>query len=273
MLWRAALAMGGAAAIASCAPVPPAAIGADRIVSIDYCADQMTLGLVDRDRIAAVSVDVASDPVFSGPRAEGLPRVRAEMERILALRPTLVVRSYGGGPRIAAMLERAGVRVFTLPYAGNIGSVREGLLAAGEALRAKDKARARVAALDAAIAAAKPAGRRPATALYMTPGDVTTGPGGLIADLLAQAGYRPYETRSGWHRLPVERMISDKPDLVVRAFFESGAYEQDRWASSGHSVLNAHLRDVPTVTVPGANLACGNWLVGDALTAIAGARR
>ncbi len=273
MPWRAAGAVAGAVAIAACAPLPPAATQADRIVSIDYCADQMLLGLVDRDRIAAVSVDVASDPVFAGPRAEGLPRVRAEVERIIALHPTLVVRSYGGGPRIEAMLERAGVPVFTLPYADNVGAVRDGVLAAGDALGANGTARARVAALDAAIAAAKPAGGKSATALYMTPGDVTTGPGGLIADLFAQAGYRPYETRSGWHRLPVERMIQDKPDLVVRAFFESSGHQQDRWSSAGHDVLASRLRGIPKVTVAGASLACGNWLVGDALTAIAGARR
>ena len=69
----------------------------------------MVLGLVERERIAAVSVDVASDPAFSLPRARGLPRVRAEVERVLALRPTLVVRSYGGGPRFAAAMEGAGV--------------------------------------------------------------------------------------------------------------------------------------------------------------------
>lgn len=272
MLGRAAMAMGGAVAIASCAPAPPAVTGADRIVSIDYCADQMLLGLVDRDRIAAVSVDVASDPVFAGPLAAGLPRVRAELERILALRPTLVVRSYGGGPRIEAMLERAGVPVFTLPYADTVDAVRDGVLAAGEALDANAKAQDRIAALDAALVTTQRSSSG-ATALYMTPGDVTTGLGGLIADLFTRAGYQPYETRDGWHRLPVERMVRAKPDLVVRAFFESSGHQQDRWSSSGHDVLADQLRGVPTVTVAGASLACGNWLVGDALTAIAGARR
>lgn len=273
MNWRAVSGAWLAAATAACAPVPPASHGGDRIVSIDYCADQMLLGLVARDRIAAVSVDVASDPVFAGPRAGDLPRVRAEIERIIAMRPTLVVRSYGGGPRIAAMLERAGVPVFTLPYSDSVASVRETMLAAGDALDAVDEARAKVADLDTAIVSARAQRNQAATALYMTPGDVTTGPGGLIADLLGQAGYRPYEMRGGWHRLPVERMMRDTPDLVVRAFFESGSYRQDRWSSAGHAVLAERLRDVPSVTVPGATLACGNWLAGDALSAIAGARR
>lgn len=275
---RVALVCGMAVLTAACVPAPPASQAGERragyrIVSIDYCADQMLLGLVPRNRIAAVSVDAASDTLFAGRHAGGLPRVRAEVERILALRPTLVVRSYGGGPRIEAMLERAGVPVFTLPYANDVATVRDGIVAAGEALSAQAMAQTRVASFDRAIARARTSAGPSGRALYMTPGDVTTGPGGLIADLLGQAGYRPFEARSGWHRLPVERMVSDKPDLVVRAFFDNAVHQQDRWSSSGHAVLAGALRDVPSVSVPGATLACGNWLAGDALTAIAGARQ
>ncbi len=273
---RAMPAVLAAYATAACTPAPPASVshgGGDRIVSIDYCADQMLLGLVERERIVAVSVDAAGDPLFAGPRAQGLPRVRAEIERIMALRPTLVVRSYGGGPRLSAMLQRAGVPVLTLPYADDIASVRAGVLAAGEVLDARDKAQQRVAVFDRAIEAAQPTRAGTASALYMTPGDVTTGPGGLIADLLGKAGYQPYETRSGWHRLPVERMMRETPDLVVRAFFESGSHQQDRWSSAGHAALAGRLHGVASVTVPGSTLACGNWLAGDALNAIAGARR
>lgn len=255
--------------LAACA-APPSSMAEHRIVSIDYCADQMLLGLVERERIAAVSVDVGSDPLFAAPRAEGLPRVKAELERIIALRPTLVVRSYGGGPRLEAMVEQAGVQVFTLPYADSIAAARQGVLTAGDALDARDAARVRVAALDAAVAVARRERRHTAaTALYMTPGDVTTGPGGLIAELIETAGYRSYEQRPGWHRLPVEQLMAEKPQLVVRGFFESDVHRQDRWAASGHVALAAGLRDVPSVDVPGSTLACGNWLAGDALLAIA----
>jgi iron complex transport system substrate-binding protein len=276
MVRRVGIGVAMAVATAGCTSAPPAdrhSQGGERIISIDYCADQMLLGLVGRHRIAAVSVDADNDPLFAGPRAAGLPRVRAEIERIIALQPTMVVRSYGGGPRMTAMLERAGIPVFTLPYADSLASVRSSIAASGAALGAVDRAGQRIAALDTAIASAQKGGPMTRTALYMTPGDVTTGPGGLIADLFGHAGYRPYERRSGWHRLPVERLIGDAPDLVVRAFFESASHQQDRWSSAGHKVLARRLTIVPSVTVPGSHLACGNWLVGDALTAISGAGR
>lgn len=244
----------------------------ERIVSIDYCADQMVLGLVERKRIAAVSVDVASDPAFSLPLALGLPRVRAEIERVLALRPTLVVRSYGGGPRFAAAMERAGVPVFTLPYAATLGDVDDVMAAAGERLNARAMASRRRGELAQALGNARETAGSTGTALYVTPGDVSTGPGSMIAEMVGVAGYRSYEGKAGWHRLPVERLIAEPPDLVVRGFFETSAHRQDRWTSSSHGALRDAIADVPTVDVPGSELSCGNWLIGEAVGRVAAAR-
>ena len=262
--------------LASCVPLGTKT-SSERIVSIDYCADQMVLGLVERRRIAAVSVDVANDPAFSLPRSNGLPRVRASIEQVLALRPTLVVRSYGGGPRMEAALRHAGIPVYTLPYAGDIAAVRVSILASGNALKAYPAAQARVQQLDHALANARAhrlvratTGQKShaATALYLTPGDVTTGPQSLVAELMQMAGYSSYERRPGWHRLPVERLVLNKPDLVVRGFFETSANQQDRWSSARHRVLAQSLLHVPVADVAGSDLACGNWLAGNALNAI-----
>jgi iron complex transport system substrate-binding protein len=247
---------------------------APRIVSIDYCADQMVLGLVDRPRIAAVSVDVASDPAFSLPRAEGIARVRADVERVLALRPTLVVRSYGGGARFETAMRDAGVPVYTLPYSDSLASIRVGILSAGDALDARDAAGRHVAAYDASLAiSAAPTGAQQPTALYITPGAVTTGPGSLIAEMMTHVGLSSYETRPGWHSLPLERMAVERPALIIRGFFESSSHQQDRWSPSGHSVARAALGQVPSVTIAGSQIACGNWLVGDALRSMAQARK
>lgn len=256
-------------------PTTPGAAGTgpdatpDRIVSLDYCADQMLLGLVDRRRIAAVSRDVASDPLFSEPLARGLPRVRPDVERVLAMRPTLVVRSYGGGPRMEAALRRAGIPVFTLPYADDIPAIRRAITASGAALGAPDAAARRLSDLDAALAAAAAAKTTDhvphRTALYVTPGDVTTGPDSLVGRLIATAGLSSYEPRPGWHRLPMEKLVSHSPDLVVRGFYDSPMHQQDRWSSSSHRLLRASLASVPQVSIPGSEIACGNWLAGNAL--------
>jgi iron complex transport system substrate-binding protein len=267
----------GALALPACAPLPPASGETDgeRIVSIDYCADQMVLGMVERERIAAVSRDVASDPDFSLRLAQGIARVRPEVEAVLALRPTLVVRSYGGGPRFAETMERAGVPVFTLPYAASLTDIDASLVEAGAAMDAEGRAAMLRRDLQRAMLDARQvsAGEDGASALYVTPGDVTTGPGSLIAALLTAAGYASIETRPGWHRLPLEQLTRTKPDIVVRAFFESPAHQQDRWSSAGHRALAEAVRDVHQVTVSGSELACGNWRAGDALRRMADARR
>lgn len=254
----ASLSLGG------CARLHPAASG-ERIVSIDYCADQMLLGLVARDRIAAVSVEADNDPGFAAPLARGLPRVRADAERILALRPTLVVRSYAGGPRLEAALRRAGVGVYTLPYVANLDDVSAAMTSSGRALRAERAAAARGAEWRASLSRAMAMPRGRGTALYLTPGDVTTGPDSFVAGLLEAAGFTSYDGRPGWNRLPLEAIATRAPALVVRAFFDSKANRQDRWSSSSHAVLRRALAGQPSVTIPGGEVACGNWLAARAL--------
>ncbi|MEQ1687786.1 MAG: ABC transporter substrate-binding protein [Sphingopyxis sp.] len=271
---KAARAIAGAVmaslSLCGCARLQPATRGApsdERIVSIDYCADQMVLGLIARRRIAAVSVEADNDAAFAAPLARGLPRVGADVERILALRPTLVVRSYAGGPRLAAVLAHAGVRVYTLPYVASLDGVDAAMASSGRALGAEREAAARLAVWRASLARARARAsmRNGDTALYLTPGDVTSGPDSFVAQIIGAAGYASYDTRPGWNRLPLEAIAVRPPSIVVRAFFDSKANEQDRWSSARHWALSRALAGRPSVDIPGGEVACGNWLSGRAL--------
>ena len=271
MIRAAALAL-SALACTGCAPVG-AARQSERIVSIDYCADQAVLGLVARHRIAAVSAEADTDPGYTAPRARGLPRTGAGIERILALRPTLVVRSYGGGPRMEAALRRAGVPVLTLPYAMSPQEVAANLRETGRALRAGVAADAAMRRWNAALTRAQRArehrvGGDTASALYVTPGNVTAGPDAFVMQLAALAGWPSFARQTGWHRLPVEELASRRPALVIRGFFDSHSYRQDRWSASGHALVRRRLADVPVAQVPGYAIACNNWLSADALDAM-----
>lgn len=247
-------------------PIP----GTDRIVSIDYCADQMVLGLVERNRVAAVSPEAAADPLFAGRLAGDLPRVRPDAEAILALRPTLVVRSYAGGARLEAMLERAGVAVFTLPYSGTVAEVRAAVVASGQTLGAEGAARARLRQFDRELAGAAAATE---FALYTTPGDYTAGPGTLINELIQRGGWRNAERRDGWHRLDAEGLIANPPELVIRAFGESRAHQTDNWSGSNHRALRSAFAESAEAAIPGSWLACGNWRVGHAVARLRAAAR
>src|SRR3546814_3596451 len=117
-----------------------------------------------------------------------------------------------------------GIRVVRLGLPMAFADARRDLRRVGDELGARARAEALVTAFDREIAAArttadKGAGR--GTALYVTPGDVTTGPGSLVAEVMGAAGYRPYRTAPGWGSLPIEAMVRRPPDLVFRAFFDS----------------------------------------------------
>ncbi len=120
------------------------------------------------------------------------------------LRPAVVVRSYGGSAKLDRQLEAMGIKVVQLGYAGTLADVRSQMLRAGAALGAGPRAAAMVKAFDTEVAAAHQGGGHAGTALYITPGDVTTGPGSLVAEVIEAAGFTPYRTRPGWGSLPIE---------------------------------------------------------------------
>ncbi|WP_432770528.1 MAG: ABC transporter substrate-binding protein [Sphingopyxis sp.] len=242
------------------------------VASVDLCADQMVLGLIPRGDVRAVSVEAASDAGFAARQARGLPRLRPQLEDIVALRPAVVVRSYRGDAQFDRQLAALGIRVVRLGYADTLAGARTVVLQAGSDLNAAAKARQLVAAFDAGLAEARPGGSHEPTALYVTPGDVTTGPGSLVADVIAAAGFTPYRAAPGWGSLPLEDLVRRPPDVVFRAFFDSSSYRQDGWSASRHPVVAATAQRAAEVEVPGAWLACGNWLTGQAVAALADAR-
>ena len=86
---RAALLAGAVIALAAgCGPTTPLVPDgpARRIVSLDYCADQYVLGLVERSRILALSPDAGEDFSYLRAEAEGIPAIRPRAEDVLVLR-------------------------------------------------------------------------------------------------------------------------------------------------------------------------------------------
>ena len=264
---------GGAPAEASgAAPGLP-----ERVVSLDYCADQYVLEFVERERIVGLSPDSGAAFSYHREPARGLPQVRPRAEEVLALRPDLVVRSYGGGPGAAAFYRRAGVRVAQLGFAGDLAGVREVMLRAAADLGAPERGAALAADFDArlaAIAARLPersgGGARPA-ALYLTPGGVSAGPGTLVHELLAAAGYANFLTAPGFREIPLERLARERPDRIVPAFFDAPEAHAGHWSAARHPLVRSLFAAGPLTPLSGAWTACGGWFLLDAVEALAAA--
>ncbi len=244
-----------------------------RIVSLDYCADQYVLKMVEPYRILAVSPD--ADKPFSymqarakALKASGLKTVRSSAEDVLILKPDLVVRSYGGGPNATKFFEQAGVPVLNVGWAGDLAGIKrvtremaEGL---GVSQRGEDIVRNMETRLEAITK--KSDNNR---ALYMTPSGVTSGPGSLIDEMLTTAGLDNFQDQPGWRSLPLERLAYEQPDLIAAAFFDTNDRSRDRWSAMRHPIAKAQIETLPTVALSGSVMSCGGWFTMDGIEALA----
>lgn len=239
-----------------------------RIVSLDFCADQYVLELVDREQILAVSPDATAEFSYLRDRARGLRVVRPVAEDVLVLKPDLVVRAYGGGPNAAAFFQRAGVPVVSIGWAADIEGVYDVIRATAVGLAEQERGERLVADMQNRLERLeREAPRR--SVLYMTPSGVTTGPGSLIHDMLVAAGLENYQRQPGWQPLPLERLAYESPDMIAASFFDSRTNHPDAWSPMRHPVARGELRDRPTVPLRGAWTACSGWFLMDAVEALA----
>lgn len=236
----------------------------NRIVSLDYCADQYVLKFADRADILAVSPDADRDFSYMRETAEAVRQVRPRSEDVLALQPDLIVRSYGGGPNAATYFERAGIPVLQVGWASDLEGVKRVVQDMADGLGASDKGAAVVADMETRLANLAQA-EGDAT-LYMTPGGVTSGPGSLVHEMFLAAGLTNFEPDAGWHDLPLERLVHDQPDRIAFARFDSHVTP---WSTARHPIARQQIKDQPTVMLEGAWTSCGGWFLVEAIEALA----
>ena len=95
----------------------------NRVVSIDFCADQYALKLLPKHRILAVSNNADKHFSYMREKAVNLLKIKPTAEDIILLEPDLIIRSYGGGPYATSTFEKAGIPVLQIPFVDNILSL------------------------------------------------------------------------------------------------------------------------------------------------------
>lgn len=255
----AAFALMGLAGFAAAEPARPT------VVSLDYCADQYVLALADLEQILAVSKDAERMFSLLRDKADGIPKVRAAAEDVVALAPDVVVRSWGGDARALALYERFGIRTVQIGYAGDVDGTGQLLRDVAAVLGQSARAEAMLAARPAARAAT---GER---ALYVTPGGVSAGRDTMIGSIMQWAGLANANTGTGWTGLPLERLVMEPPELILAAFFGFDDDATDRWSVSRHPVMHRLMDGARVVDMDEARVSCSGWFVADEAAAIAAA--
>jgi ABC-type Fe3+-hydroxamate transport system substrate-binding protein len=214
-VWRlAAVALLASASAASAAPA--------RIASLNLAADEVLVELVPLARLVAVTAQ-ADDPGMSnvvGRLPKGLPRFfRADLERLISLRPDLVVVSEYTDPDFLRLLERSGIAYHRMEGLHGLAGYRQAILDLGRAVGAEPRAAALVARYDAslrALAHALEGAPRPRV-LYWASG-MSAGADTAIGALIECGGGRNVAAEiglTGVRPLASERAFVANPDRVL----------------------------------------------------------
>jgi iron complex transport system substrate-binding protein len=233
-----------------------------RVLSLDQCADQYLLALAP-DADLALSPRADDPDAWMREAAVGRRRVRPTLEAAIAFQPDVVVRYWGGEPRLLSRLEADGVRVLTIEDATDFNGVRADIRTVSRGLGAAERGEALIARMNATLPAPSP--RRLATgprAQYLTPGGFTAGKGTLIDAILSAAGFVNAAEASFFAPVSIERMVLFPPARFVLGFFDQSRGD---WRGAGrHPVLQRLARGRVAARLPAAALTCPGWFAADA---------
>jgi iron complex transport system substrate-binding protein len=181
---------------AAAAAKAPAGPRGGSIIALSLAAEEIIVGL-DRgaERLAATT-SLALDPRFSNiaREAAGVGRAVAgnSVERIVRLRPELVIVAPYTDDAARSALLRFGIRLLSLPDVDGVPAIREEIRTIGAAIGRRERAEALIAEMDRRIAAARsriPARARPPRVLRYDPDDAwVAGARTVIDDAIRLAG-------------------------------------------------------------------------------------
>lgn len=257
-------------AAAALAPLP--ALAAPRVMSLDSCADQYVLALAPRDSIVGLSHRAVSRDSYMRAAAVGAPLRRATFESLVAARPQVVVRLWGGDARLAKALERKGVTTVALDDAADFDGVRGNVRKVAAALGRRAEGEALIASMDVRLARSAGVGQgRPV--LYLTPGGFTAGSGTLIDAMLRAAGYSNATKAPYFAPAPLEALVLNPPSGVVLGLFDLARAGADRWGPGRHAALRKAVSGRVVASLPASVVGCPGWFAADGAETLSKAAR
>jgi iron complex transport system substrate-binding protein len=230
------------------------------VASTNLCADLLLLQVAVPGQIVSVS-PAAADPALSplADEARGYPRNRGSVEELLLLRPDVALVYQGWtGRGHKALLKDRGIRVVDVPYPmvweDSLRSTREIAALIGRAAFADNLVR------EAERRMRRLADRTPPLrVLYLRPNGGTAGRDTYVDDLLHRLGLRNVATQAGlrgWGRFPLERLVTDPPDLFLLGYFDQ-AQARSKSSFARHPLFRALLDRIPAIAVPAGGWGCG----------------
>ncbi len=231
-------------------------------MSLDQCGDQYAMALVP-DATLALSPRADDPDSWMKAEASRHRQVRPTLEAAIAFQPDVVMRYWGGEPRLLAALERRGVKVLIIDDATTVEGVRANVIKMAEGLGQRSRGDALVISMEERLDEARPGTGGPtSSALYLTPGGFTAGKGTLVDAILTAAGFANLATSPGYAPVSVERMALSPPKRFILGFFD--LFRSD-WRGPGrHPVVQQAAKGRVAARLPASALTCPAWFAADA---------
>lgn len=240
-----------------------------RVMALDQCADQYVLALAP-DADLALSPRADDPDAWMRREAQGRRRLRPTLEAAVGFRPDVVVRYWGGEPRLLSALERRGVRVLTIEDATDFDGVSANIARIADGLGQEARGRRLDKRMRRTLAAAAPAGPDRPKAAYLTAGGFTAGPGTLVDAMMRAAGFGNLTLTPGFGPLSVEQIAMRAPARFVLGFFDGLRAD---WRGPGrHPVVRRAAEGRTAARLPAAVLTCPAWFAADGAAMMARGR-
>lgn len=196
-------------------------------ISVDYRGDEILLSLLPAEKVSALSLD-ADNPEMSNivSQAASVPfRLDMNVERILSLRPDVVVVGQVSQEDPLSLLGAAGVRVIRLNPGNTLAEIRENIISVANGVGEPEAGLRLVEDMNRRLETIREAtkGLDHPRALYVYIGGASTetaGKGTYIDELLEIASARNVAKEVGvqsWGALPVEKAIEMNPEVIIYA--------------------------------------------------------
>jgi iron complex transport system substrate-binding protein len=244
------------------------AAGAPVVFSLDQCADEYVLALAPRADIVGLSYRADDADSYLREQARGLPLRRASLESVLATRPDIVVRYWGGDELMARRLAERGIKVVKIDDADDFDGVRANVRRVASALGRPQAGEALIAHMDAELKAARGAWRS-RRALYLTPSGFTAGHDTLVGAMMAAAGMVDAAPSASFAPVSLERLTLDPPNGLVLGFFDKDSMQTQNWSMGRRGALKLIASGRTLAVLPASVLGCPGWFAADGVRDLA----
>lgn len=196
-----------------------------KIASVSLGADEVLLPLIGVERFVGVT-QLTLDPGISNvaqlaAQAPNAIAAAADTEFIISLQPDIVFVASFTDQAVIQQLRDAGLTVFATGFPIGLEPIRENIRLLAQAVGAEAEAETMIAAMDAdleAVAQAVGAPEMAVRALYLTPGNYTSGIDSTISEVITAAGGVDVAAAAGVEQfspLNDEFIIEQDPDVIL----------------------------------------------------------